>query len=624
MTKIVSSFTIFLALAFSITFPPITLAQPDEDKKFLLMYFKEEELVVESPTRGKKPLTQVAENITVVTADDIKLMNAHTVADVLNGVTGVQVFMTGGPGSSALASIQGSDNRHVAIFMDGIPMNNLSDNVTEIGALPVQNIEKIEIIKGPASSAWGSSLGGVVNIITKSGSDDGSRSTVSASYGGKSMADIRMETLGKEERFGYYVTAGRLQTDGFRSHNDFSGNNVYTKLTYGLSDKTTIGFTVGYDNLSRGIAEYPDPAYDLFINNKIETLKSSLMVKSLLSDDVEAQLSFWKLKQNNDIYYYKLSSGVELSKYYYKDSGYGSSAKLSWKHDLHNIVLGVDLDSKKLESNTIADNDGLKKWAYYINDTVAIDRLSLTPGIRYDKTSTNGDFTSPSLGVTYKITDSSLLRAYVARGFSIPPLGYTYGDNDFYISNPDLKMERVWSYELGAESTALQYVWMKLSLFRHDISGGIRPEPVSTTSSTRVNDGRERRQGMEIEMKSLPLYHTLMVAAVTFINAKDLDTGETIVNVPQRTYDIGLQFENNSFKALLKGHYIYWNADPTYNGKYDSIIVDLHVAKNLYAQQDQALEAYFDIHNIFNGSQYLVDVYTNPARWFEAGVRYTF
>lgn len=624
MTKIVSSFTIFLALAFSITFPPITLAQPDEDKKFLLMYFKEEELVVESPTRGKKPLTQVAENITVVTADDIKLMNAHTVADVLNGVTGVQVFMTGGPGSSALASIQGSDNRHVAIFMDGIPMNNLSDNVTEIGALPVQNIEKIEIIKGPASSAWGSSLGGVVNIITKSGSDDGSRSTVSASYGGKSMADIRMETLGKEERFGYYVTAGRLQTDGFRSHNDFSGNNVYTKLTYGLSDKTTIGFTVGYDNLSRGIAEYPDPAYDLFINNKIETLKSSLMVKSLLSDDVEAQLSFWKLKQNNDIYYYKLSSGVELSKYYYKDSGYGSSAKLSWKHDLHNIVLGVDLDSKKLESNTIADNDGLKKWAYYINDTVAIDRLSLTPGIRYDKTSTNGDFTSPSLGVTYKITDSSLLRAYVARGFSIPPLGYTYGDNDFYISNPDLKMERVWSYELGAESTALQYVWMKLSLFRHDISGGIRPEPVSTTSSTRVNDGRERRQGMEIEMKSLPLYHTLMVAAVTFINAKDLDTGETIVNVPQRTYDIGLQFENNSFKALLKGHYIYWNADPTYNGKYDSIIVDLHVAKNLYAQQDQALETYFDIHNIFNGSQYLVDVYTNPARWFEAGVRYTF
>ena len=281
MAKLVSSFSIFLALIglFS-AFPSITLAQPDDDKKFLLMYFKEEELVVESPTRSKKSLTQVAENITVVTADDIKLMNAHTVADVLNGVTGVQVFMTGGPGRSALATIQGSESRHVAVFMDGIPLNNLSDNVTEIGALPVQNIEKIEIIKGPASSAWGSALGGVVNIITKSGSRERSGSMVSASYGGKSTADLRLETLGKEKGVGFYITAGRLESDGFSAHSDVSGNNVYAKLTYDLSDKTTLGFTVGYDTVKRGTVEYP--AYDLFINNRVETLKSSLIMNIFL------------------------------------------------------------------------------------------------------------------------------------------------------------------------------------------------------------------------------------------------------------------------------------------------------------------------------------------------------
>ena len=310
---------------------------------------------------------------------------------------------------------------------------------------------------------------------------------------------------------------------------------------------------------------------------------------------------------------------------YYNDSGYGSSAKLSWKYDSHNIVLGVDFDSKKLESNAIADNEqGLKKWAYYINDTLSVDHVSLTPGIRYDTTDTNGNFTSPSLGITYKITDSSLLRAYAARGFSVPPLAATYGDNVFHISNPDLKMEKVWSYELGAESTALPYVWMKLSLFRHDISGGIRSEALSPTTSTSVNSGKERRQGMEIEMKSLPIYYTSVIVGAAFMNAKDLETGETIPNVPQRTYDIGLQFDDNSLKALVKGHYIYWNADPSFDGKYDSLIVDLHVTKELYVHHEQALEAYFDIHNIFNGSQYLVDVYRNPTRWFEAGVRYAF
>jgi vitamin B12 transporter len=542
---------------------------------------------------------------------------------VLNGVTGVQVFMTGGPGRSALATIQGSENRHVAVFMDGIPLNNLSDNVSEIGALPVQNIEKIEIIKGPASSAWGSALGGVINIITKSGNTERSGSMVSASYGGRRTADIRLETLGKEKGLGFYVAAGRLESDGFSAHSDISGNNVYAKLTYDLSTKTNIGLTVGYDTLTRGSVEFS--AYDLFINNKVETLKSSLMVRTFLSNDAEVQVSFWKLNQDYDLHNYQLSSGTELPKDYYNDSGYGSSAKLSWKHDSHNIVLGADFDSKELESNAIAGYEqGLKKWAYYLNDTISVDRVSLTPGIRHDTTDTNGNFTSPSLGITYKITDSSLLRAYVARGFSIPPLVFTYGDNVFYVSSPDLKMERVWSYELGAESTALPYVWTKLSLFRHDISGGIRPKILSATAATSVNGGKERRHGMEIEIKSLPLYHTSVIVGAAFMNARDLDTSETIRGIPQRTYDVGLQFEDNSLKALLKGHYIYWNADPAFNGKYDSVIVDLHMTKELYAYHEQALEAYFDIHNIFNGSQYLVDVYKNPARWLEAGVRYAF
>lgn len=632
MTKLVSIFAIFLALVgLSAIFSPIILAQPDEDRKFLLMYFKEEELVVESPTRGRKSLTQVAENITVVTADDIKLMNAHTVADVLNGVTGLQVFMSGGPGSSSLANIQGSENKHVAMFMDGIPLNNLGDNVTEIGALSVQNIEKIEIIKGPASSAWGSALGGVVNIITKSGSPERSGSIVSSSYGAKNTADIRMETSGKEKRFGFYVTAGRLETDDFSVHNDFSGNNAYAKLTYELSANSTIGFTIGYDKLSRGAGEFVvydvinDIYVPIFINNKVETMKSSLMAKTSLSNDAEMQVSFWTLNQDSDVYNFRLSNGALFSEDHYKDSGYGSSAKLSWKYGLHNIILGTDFDSKKLESNAIIGNEqGLKKWAYYLNDTITVDRLSLTPGIRYDSTDTNGNFTSPSLGVTYKIADSSLLRAYVARGFSIPPLAATYGVNDFYISNPDLKMEKVWSYELGAESTALPYVWTKLSLFRHEISGGLRPEALSPPTYTSVNGGRERRQGMEVEIKSLPLYHTSILVGAAFMNAQDLDTGQTIQPMPQRTYDVGIQFEKDSLKAQLKGHYIYWNAPPSFNGKYDSMIVDLHITKELFTNHDQSLAIYADVHNIFNGSQYLFDVFRNPERWFEAGVRYAF
>jgi vitamin B12 transporter len=599
------------------------LAQSDEDRKILLMYYKEDELVVESATRSQKSITQTAENVTIVTAEDIKLMNAHTVADVLNAVNGMQVFMTGGPGSIAPASIQGSDNRHVAVFMDGIPLNNLSDNVTDLATLPVQNIQKIEIIKGPASSAWGSALGGVVNIITKSGAGNRTGGVVSASYGERNTGDLRLETSGKRDRIGYYITAGRLETDGFRAHNDFFGNNAYAKLTYDLTARTSVLFSIGYDKIERGTIEIPD--IDLFINNNVETVRTAFSVKSKINKETEVDLSFWNLHSMSNVNNYQLSTGDALSTDRYDDNGYGSSVKLTWKPKLHNVVLGADFDSKKLESNTIADGkQGLKKSAYYINDTMSFERLSITPGIRFDKTDTNGEFTSPSLGVTYKLADATLLRAYSARGFSIPPFSATYGDNIFHVSNPGLKMERVWSYQLGAETTAFRYLWLKLSAFRHDIKDVIVNEGLSATTFMAVNGGRQRRQGMEIEVKTAPVYHLSFFAGGAFMNTKDLDTGEVLPNAPQRTYDLGLQYDKNSLKALLKGHYVYWNADQSFEGKYDTFIFDANVVKNITLRDKQALEIFVEGHNIFNGLQYPAAAYRNPGRWLEAGVRFVF
>ncbi len=600
-------------------------AQTDDERNFLLLYFKPEELVVESPTRSPKPVSQVAENVTVITANDIKRMNAHTVADVLNTITGVQVLISGGPGSVSQASIEGSESRHVAVFMDGIPLNNLSDNVTDLGSLPVQNIEKIEIIKGPASSAWGSALGGVINIITKSGSKEGQTSMVSASYGEKNTGDFRAEASGRQERLGYYFTAGRLQTDGFRPHNDFWGNNAYAKLAYDITENTSALFTVGYDRLSRGVVEFP--TQDRFINNTLETSTSTFAINSLLNKETTFNLSFWHLHQINNFYNYQLSSGIELSNTRYDDNGYGSSAKLTWKHQQHNVVMGADYDSKTERSDAITGGEHrLGKWAFYTNDTISFARLSVTPGIRYDKTDTNGDFASPSLGMTYKVADTTLLRAFAARGFNIPPFSFTYGNsNIFFVPNPGLKMEKVWSYELGAETAALKYLWVKLSAFRHDIGDAIQTKALTGSTFTYVNGEKQRRQGIEIEMKSVPVYHTSLSAGAAYMNTKDLDTGQTIPGVPQRTYDLGLQYDDEkSFKALLKGHYIYWNSDPSFQGKYDSFIFDLHAIKNLYSRDEHALEAFMDIHNIFNSSQYPTAFYKNPERWFEAGIRYMF
>lgn len=617
-------FCIFLILInFLFFFQSSASAQSNEEKSFLLMYFKEEELVVESPTRSKKSLAQTAENVSVVTADEIKLMNAHTVAEVLNTVTGVQVFLTGGPGSSATTFIQGSGSRHVAVFIDGVQLNNLSENAAELGSLPVQNIEKIEIVKGPASSSWGSALGGVINIITKAGQDERTGGVLSASSGKHDTGDFRAEASGKEAHVGYYLTAGRLQTDGFRPHNEFSGNNAYAKVSYDITRDTSVIATVSYDKIARGIGELP--AFGVYVNNDMDTVWSTVAVRSSLSESTNLQVTAWHLRQHYDFTNSLLATGMELSTDRYLDDGYGGSIKLTWKGQHHAVVIGGDYDSRTLDSNAIAGGrQGIEKQAAFINDTMSFGRLTVTPGLRYDRTDTNGNFTSPSLGLTCRIAETTLLRAYAARGFNVPALAGTYGDNLFHVSNPDLKMEKVMSYQIGAETAVVKYLWVKVSGFRHDLDDVLENVALSPTSFITVNSGRERREGLEVELRTAPVYNTTLNAGASFITAKDRDTGQTIKSVAQRTYDIGLQYDDGSFKALVKGHYIYWNTDKFFEGKYDDFIVDAHVMKTLYTSNAHSLEAFADVHNLFDGEQYPAAIYKNPGRWYEAGVRYVF
>ncbi|MDH5769434.1 MAG: TonB-dependent receptor plug domain-containing protein, partial [Nitrospirota bacterium] len=125
-------------ILFATCFCSSAYGMSEEERKFLLMYFEEE--LVSTPVRTPKPISQVAENITVITCKEIEQMNAHTLTDVLNTIPGIQMDIRGGPGSTASARIQGSEFKHVLVMIDGVTMNNLSDSFADVSAIPVQHI----------------------------------------------------------------------------------------------------------------------------------------------------------------------------------------------------------------------------------------------------------------------------------------------------------------------------------------------------------------------------------------------------------------------------------------------------------------------------------------------------
>ncbi|RNC67916.1 MAG: TonB-dependent receptor [Desulfuromonadales bacterium] len=599
--------------------PSTAFAQVEDEKKVLEMFYEDKDLVV-TPSREPKHISQVAENISIVTAKEIEAIGAHTLADVLIHVPGVQIDLRGGPGVPVNTFIQGSDGRHVLILIDGVTFNTLSDNIADAALIPVQQIERVEIIKGPASSAWGSSLGGVINVISKDPEESRPiKGMLSASIGTRATGDFRGEVTGSKDPFSYYLYAGGLTSDGLRSNTSVDQGNGYTKLGWQLSDSSKLVFTTQYINANRGVGEGFMPSLRTKSNSSF--LASIFSLSSALSDNLDLEFSVRGVKRKDTFTDSVPETGFELGKIRFKEQDLGASAKLTWRWNINQVVVGVDYDNGKLESDFVLGGEQRQeRYALYANDTVALGPVAIIPGVRFDHTGTNGDFVSPSLGVTWSLDESSFLRFYVARGFSTPPLTYTFATGG--LSNSDLKMEKVLSYQAGFETRALRYIWLKGTIFLNDISDVL---DLDQNSGLFVNRGKQRRQGVDGEIRTVPFFYTSLLAGGTYVDAEDRSTGDTIPRIARYTYNFGIDFNNPDwFIATLRGRYIWWNAPAQQGGKYTSVAWDMHVAKRILTRDNLEIDLFLTGHNLFRGSQYADGAYKNADQWFEGGVRFRF
>lgn len=594
----------------------------DEDLRSLELYNGEEVEVV-SIDRSPRPASQTAENITVVTAEEIASLNAHTLTDVLYTVAGVQVENPRTPGSFVYLDVQGSRFNHILVLIDNVPINLLAENFADIGSIPVQMIERIEVVKGAASSSWGSALGGVINIITKSPDSDRSLAGVaSASFGSRETMDGRAELSGTVNRFGYYLTGGKLRSDGLLPNNQVNLDSFYGKLTYDLPVRGSLTLTTGLTSNESGLLQLdllvpipnvPDPVtpddFDIVPVTAQQDIDSKLLISSLtlrypLFDRLHLTASLRGRKHDIDIYS-RNSLRPGVNRFGTEESAVGGSLILSWLDHLQRIVAGVDYDYVKAELNQARSVGGelepqVHRVGVYLNNTLTLGDFAITPSIRFDHTGTGENLYSPSLGVTYAVTDNSVLRAYTARGYSITSI------------NRSDSTEKVWTSQLGFETAEIPYLWFKATGFRNDTK--------DIQIETRPND-RERhvKLGYELELKTTPAWYTSLSLGYTFIDAENEATDSDIAGVGRHTLNLGLKYDDPRYlRALLFGHYIDWNDEGNYK-----LVWDLHLGKKIPLAPDISLEFFASIRNIFDSDQEFYP-YRYPGRWGEVGVRCAF
>ncbi len=570
--------------------------------------------------RFPRPTSKIAENTTVITADDIARINAHTLSDVLQTVPGLQLDQLQTPGSWTFFSIHGSRNRHIQVLIDGVPQNFLhAENSGDPGLIPVQQIERIEIVKGAASTAWGQALGGVVNIITKSPDPERTVSGMaSASYGEHFTTDLRGELSGTVKRFGYYLNGGNIHSNGLVPGNRVNFNHASGKVVYELPAEGTVTFGLDFRDMFRGLED--SVVIDGHDTSELRQAHSFLTINYPLTDRLTLNLMGWLSRKEMGTKWGFLSSPDLLQDAKARQNARGASVRLDWGDRSTNLAAGLEYEHDSLTNSEPinqfpADNfkRSLDRFGVYLNGSLTFGNLTLLPGIRFDRTGLDDDALSYSFGATYRFTDKTLLRGYAGRGYSFP-----------VTTTLRNRLQQVWTVQSGFETSEIPYLWLKGTLFYND-TWKIE-DPDTSVSPAIINLREQIKQGFEIEARTFPLYGFVLTGGYTFTDARDRDTNNRLEQVPVHGAKLALNYDNDSvgLRGALTGNYVWWNAPSSASAKYSSIIWDLHLTQKLCPKSALSPELFLSVHNLFSGSQNVSFLYPNPSRWVEGGVRFRF
>lgn len=218
--------------------------------------------IIVTETRSPAGLDQTFENVTIVSEDELSRLPVRDLGEALNYVSGVYIEPRQGFGRATSISLQGSDSRQVRVMIDGIPLNSQSSGQVNPAKFPMENISRIEIIKGACSSLWGSGLGGVINIITK----DTGQSVIPKGSFTSSFAEFRtkkenFEISGKAGGLGYYAFADYLESGGKGLRDDVLDKKSFTKLAYDLGEAGKLNALFGFTTADINSGEYPDGSW---------------------------------------------------------------------------------------------------------------------------------------------------------------------------------------------------------------------------------------------------------------------------------------------------------------------------------------------------------------------------
>jgi len=611
-------------------------------------------------TRLETPAKEIASSITVISKEDLERMKKTTVLEALQEVLGVTILQNGPAGGATSVFLRGANSEHTLVLMDGVELNDpISPSRSfDLAHLTLENIERIEILRGPQSTLYGSdALGGVVNIISKKGQGKPkfSLSSVGGSYG---TLCSNAEISGSTERIHYSFGASYFRSEGLSA----AGTNYE-----GNEEKD------GYRNLSLS-GRF---GFRLFDNLKVDLIMRTLTTKTDIDnfggaygDDtnnvqdynalfLKAQIlnlmlnNHWEQKLGLSLVDYDRQHENPTDKSHPFDSDEGFFKSKLFKIDLQNnlflhetntFTFGIDYQQEQGESeynsmtawgssSSIFPLQRARITGFYLQDQIRIaNRFFATLGARLDDHSKFGSAVTYRLAPAYFIEETQTkFRATYGTAFKSPSLYQLYAPATIWgpIGNEDLVPERSTGWDLGIEQQILRgKILLSATYFSNQYENLIKWSDKGYTNIAKAESKGAESKGIEILVRAQIIDDLLFRATYTRTEAKDKDTDTYLLRRPKHKLTANLNY-NFHKKGNINLSFIYIGES---DDEYFDPLTWTSVRKTLsgYALLNAAVSFNFAssfqifcrLDNIFNEEYEMVKGYGTPGFSVYGGVNF--
>ncbi len=588
--------------------------------------------VVVTATKTEEQIKELSSSVSVITRTEIEQKKLDSVVELLRTIPGLDVTRSGGPGKSTAIYLRGGNAGHTLVLVDGVQVNSPTLGSFDFADLTIDNIERIEIVRGPQSTLYGSdAMSGVINIITRKGVGKPKAALTFEGGSYQTYREVASLTAGSET-VNFSLAASHLETEGISAAAEQQGNHEDDGYT-----NTTISMRLGAEVFKQAR-----------LDTSLRYIEAESELDALGMDDPNYKQDSRTLILGTNFSHYltgwweqilKLQLTKNELEYTDPDTSWNNFKidtavrEAEWQHNLYllddtdTLTLGAEYEEQAGENQGVFDEFVINRALYIQNQLKLLDKsLFITAGARLDDHSLFGSQDTYRVGLAYRLKSTNTsFKANLGTGFKAPTLNdLFYRDPWGSRGNPELEPEENQGLDFGIEQRFWEdRIFLGATYFYNSFDNLIEWVEYAPWSWEPQNVADATTAGWELEADINPVDELKLSGNYTYTDTENKQTGKELSRRPKHKLNLNLNYRPWEKLNLNLGiNYVgqRWN-DADNKKRVDSYTrVDLAISYDIcdYAQ------LFGRVENLLDKQYQEVLDYSAPGASFYGGVKLTF